>query len=292
MKKIILSVLSVLMIFSLIGCSGVLHDEKPFVPEKVTIEGGNWFYFDITVWGDNDGNSAQLIINGDDVQSPDTKLPAFEAKTGAALYFTMKKSDLKLNVSYQDDEPAYTPVPGTVRIYVYTDISAPNAYYWDGNFAGPAWPGFAMNKDGAAPVKNYDATMQIASITVTGLPTEYQSLEFYAIGDLVGGWEFKESNKGTVVGDKFTVTYSTPLSVTATGPEGSIPTKPFKVATNGWKNAITTDTAADGNVDISVLNGKKVAILGTVNGAGNFASEDEYKRAGCVWSIQVLGNIE
>lgn len=165
MKKIILSVLSVLMIFSLIGCSGVLHDEKPFVPEKVTIEGGSWFYFDITVWGDNDGNTAQLIINGDSVQSPDTKLPAFEAKTGAALYFTMKKSDLKLNVSYQDDEPAYTPVPGTVRIYVYTDLTSANAYYWDGNFAGPAWPGNAMVKMGEKSPSIYIDGCKVINIT-------------------------------------------------------------------------------------------------------------------------------
>ena len=135
--------------------------------------------------------------------------------------------------------------------------------------------------------------MQIASITVTGLPTEYQSLTLYSRGDLVGDWEPKESNKGNISGDKLTITYATPLSVSATAFVGDIPTKGFKIGTSDWKNAITNETAADANVSISVLSGKKVAIIGTVNDqkCDDFATA-EYKRVGCNWSIQVLGDIE
>ena len=53
MKKIILSVLSVLMIFGLVGCNGALHDYKD--PE--VFEGGTWYYYDIPT------DAANVIFN-------------------------------------------------------------------------------------------------------------------------------------------------------------------------------------------------------------------------------------
>ena len=300
MKKLLSVFAAAAMLFGFASCSGDLHDKEVVLPVPVTIEDASWYYYDITVYGDNT-STGNFILNGSAGQSLDTVMPSFEAKKGGVFYFTADKTKLadgkyELLTSYQEDNPAYTPVPGIVRFYIYTNESACKFYCFgnDESFAGSsAWPGLAMVKDGEVAVENYDATMQIASITVTGIPAEYQSLTLYSVGDLVGGWSFVDSNKAVISGDKLAITYATPLTVTATGPVESIPSKDFKIATDGWKNAITNETAADANVSISVLNGKKVAIIGTVNDqkCDDFATA-EYKRVGCNWSIQVLGDIE
>lgn len=182
MKKIILAALTVLMMFGLVSCSGVLHDTPVPKNEPVKIDDASWYYYDITIWGDNT-DKAQIIINdGDKLQSGDTKLPAYKASEGAVFYYTMDKANKELKVSYQKDEPEYTAKPGVVRIYVYTNITTPTAYYWDGAFAGPTWPGKAINKVGAVVVPTYDATATLASITITGLPSELNGKTVYLTG--------------------------------------------------------------------------------------------------------------
>lgn len=275
MKKIILTALTVLTIFGLVGCNGVLHDEKPFVPEKVTIEGGSWFYYDVTVWGDNDGNTAQLIINDGSVQSPDTKLPAFEAKTGAALYFTMKKADLKLNVSYQDDEPEYTPVPGTVRIYVYTDITAPNAYYWGGNFAGPNWPGFAMTKNGEVAAETYDATATLASITITGLPAELNGKTLYLTGSpMVWAAPGTSSTRSVVVADGKIALTDLGIELNVAGVNvGKIGSAEMKFAAEGWAKPEVT-AAGGSNFKVNVVDGETINLVGVYTGTKADSGDD------------------
>ena len=295
MKKLLSVFAAAAMLFGFASCSGDLHDKEVVLPVPVTIEDASWYYYDITVYGDNT-STGNFILNGSaGQQSSDTAMPSFEAKKGGVFYFTADKTKLadgkyELLTSYQEDNPAYTPVPGKVRFYIYTNETGCNFYCFgnDESFAGSAsWPGLAMVKDGEVAVENYDATMQIASITVTGIPAEYQSLTLYSVGDLVGGWSFAESNKGNISGDKLTITYATPLTVTATGPVESIPSKDFKISTDGWAKQISNSTTG-GNVSISVLNGKKVDVIGVVN--ANKSSDGQ--QIGCDWSIRVLGDIE
>lgn len=297
MKKLLTSIIAATaLLFGFVSCSGDLHDLEEPKHEPVTIADASWYYYDITVYGDNT-STGNFILNGSAGQSTDTAMPSFEAKKGGVFYFTAntanKNADKKyeLLTSYQEDNPVFTPVPGKVRFYIYTNESACNFYCFgnDDSFESMdgSWPGFAMVKDGEVAVENYDATMQIASITVTGIPAEYQSLTLYSVGDLVGGWSFAESNKSVISGDKLTITYATPLTVTATGPVESIPSKGFKIATSDWKKQIS-NSIAGGNVDISVLNGKKVDLIGVVN--ANKSSDGQ--QIGCDWSIRVLGDIE
>mgnify|MGYP007057741318 CR=1 FL=1 len=49
MKKIIFAALAVLMMFGLVGCSGVLHDVPVPKNEPVKIDDASWYYYDITV---------------------------------------------------------------------------------------------------------------------------------------------------------------------------------------------------------------------------------------------------
>jgi hypothetical protein len=156
MKKIILTALTVLMIFGLVGCSGVLHNTPAPVQEAVKIDGASWYSYDITVWGNNDPadeKPSNIIINdnGKGKQTVDTKLPAFEASKGGVAYYTLdatkplKDGKFELNVAYQDDNPAYTAKPGVLRVYVYTNLENPTIYIWDDADCpfekSSAWPG-------------------------------------------------------------------------------------------------------------------------------------------------------
>ena len=159
MKKIILTALTVLMIFGLVSCSGVLHDTPVPVNEPVKIDGASWYSIDITVWGNNsaeDAKPSNIIFNNNNngKQTVDTKLPAFEAAKGAVFYYTLdatkpnKEGKYELNVAYQDDNPAYTVKPGVVRVYVYTNMEDLTAYIWDDEDApfekSASWPGSAV----------------------------------------------------------------------------------------------------------------------------------------------------
>ena len=280
MKKIIYTLLVALMAFSFMGCP-TIEVMEPELPANAS-----WYYIDIPADAKNvifnDGTNQTADIKGIDVSS-------------GSIYYAWNSALAKDNPDHSFVfEPTDKPEGKAGRVWCYSSV-VPNCYWWDcaSEADNATWPGKPMTENGKTVAVEYKSTMQIASITVTNVPAEYQSLEMYAIGDLVGGWTFESSNKGSMSGSTFTVTYSTPLTVTTTSTEqGKIMSLPFKVATDGWKNAITTEDAADGNVDISVLNGKKVAILGTANTTGNYSSEDEYKRVGCVWSIKILGDIE
>ena len=164
MKKIILTALTVLMIFGLVGCSGVLHNTPAPVQEAVKIDGASWYSYDITVWGNNDPSDekpSNIIINdnGKGKQTVDTKLPAFEASKGGVVYYTLdatkplKDGKFELNVAYQDDNPVYTAKPGVLRVYVYTNLENPTIYIWDDADCpfekSSAWPGSPITLAGA-----------------------------------------------------------------------------------------------------------------------------------------------
>lgn len=160
MKKIILSVLSVLMIFGLIGCNGALHDYKD--PE--VFEGGTWYYYDVptdaanVVFNVAGGNQSSDIL-GIDV-------------SGGSIYYawdsTVGKDNPGNNLVF---EPGDKPAGQAGRVWCYTNAaSAPNCYWWgcaDGaNDA--AWPGKPMTKNGEAPLVEYTFTLK--AIEIVGAP--------------------------------------------------------------------------------------------------------------------------
>lgn len=144
MKKIILSVLSVLMIFGLIGCSGDLHDYKD--PE--VFEGGTWYYYDVPT------DAANVIFNvAGGNQSSDIK--GIDVSGGSIYYAwdsTVGSDNPGNNLVF---EPGDKPAGQAGRVWCYTNAaSTPNCYWWGcadaENDAG--WPGKPMTKNGEAPV--------------------------------------------------------------------------------------------------------------------------------------------
>ena len=160
MKKIILSVLSVLMIFGLIGCSGDLHDYKD--PE--VFADGTWYYYDVPV------DAANVIFNvaGGNQSSDITGINV----SGGSIYYawnsTVGSDNPGNNLVF---EPGDKPASQAGRVWVYTNASsAPNCYWWgcaneDDN---AAWPGKPMTKDGEAPLVEYTFTLD--SIEIVGSP--------------------------------------------------------------------------------------------------------------------------
>ena len=176
MKKLLISIITATaLLFGFASCSGDLHDLEVPKHEPVTIADASWYYYDITVYGDNDGNTGKFIVNGDTKQSTDTAMPAFTAKDGGAFYFTADKSKTdadgkySLLTSYQTDNPAYTAKPGTVRFYVYTNETSCNFYCFgnDDSFESMdgSWPGSAMTKIGKEDPFIYVDGCKVINIT-------------------------------------------------------------------------------------------------------------------------------
>lgn len=124
MKKLITSAVAALaLLFGFVSCSGDLHDAEMPKHEPVTIDGAAWYYYDLTVSGDNDGKSGKFILNGSSGQSVDTFMPVFDAN-GGAIYFTAdvakKDADGKYEVltSYQTDNPDYTAFIQTKKVAI------------------------------------------------------------------------------------------------------------------------------------------------------------------------------
>lgn len=298
MKKILSFLTAGLLALTMFSCSTDLHDVQPIKHEPVTIAGAKWYYYDLTVFGDNAGKAKFIVNNnGKDVQTVDTTLGDFSAKNGGALYYTVDATaatkTLACNISYQNDNPSYTAVPGVLRIYVYSNITEPTLHIWDNDdaFKGTSWPGYSFTENGKTAVATYDAKCQLVKVTVTNIPAAFEGADMYLVGAFNGwGDGFKDANKATVTSSKISLSYSTPVEISAKAVEvGKVGTSDLKFATNDWKKAITTPTAANGNFSMSVLNGKKIALVGVCN--TEFA-DGEYKRAGCDWSIQVIGDIE
>ena len=216
MKKLLISIIAATaLLFGFASCSGDLHDLEVPKHEPVTIADASWYYYDITVYGDNDGATGKLIVNGDTKQSTDTAMPAFTAKDGGVFYFTADKSKTdadgkySLLTSYQTDNPAYTAVPGTVRFYVYTNETSCNFYYWDNSnaFAGSAgWPGSAMTKDGEVAKVETTKKMSIASIRIEDLPDAFNGKELSFVGTF-NSFTNPSDYKATVSNNVFEYTF-------------------------------------------------------------------------------------
>ncbi len=277
MKKLIISAIAaVSLLFGFASCSGDLHDEEVPKHEPVTIDGAAWYYYDLTVYGDNktEGN---FILNGSVKQSVDTAMPEFTAKTGGVFYFTAdvskKDADGKytLLTSYQSDNPAYTAVPGTVRFYIYTNETSCNIYCFgnDNSFAtmDGNWPGVAMTKNGEIAKETYDAKATLKSITITGLPDELNGKEIYLTGDPVGWADpgATGSIKVTISSNKISLTdLNMELSV-ASVEVGQIGTQEMKFAAAGWSKPEVT-AAGGNNFKINVSDGAEINLVGAYTG--------------------------
>ena len=272
MKKLLISIIAATaLLFGFASCSGDLHDLEVPKHEPVTIADASWYYYDITVYGDNDGATGKLIVNGDTKQSTDTAMPAFTAKDGGVFYFTADKSKTdadgkySLLTSYQTDNPAYTAVRGTVRFYVYTNETSCNFYYWDNAnaFAGSAgWPGSAMTKDGEVAKVETTKKMSIASIRIEGLPDSFNGKELSFVGTY-NSFANPSNYKATVSGNVFEYTFASGLEISGKGPADEVTYSQIKIATSDWKLAICS--LAGENENIAIIDGaKNVVITGVV----------------------------
>ena len=285
MKKLLISIITATaLLFGFASCSGDLHDLEVPKHEPVTIADASWYYYDITVYGDNNGKTGKFIVNGDTKQSTDTAMPAFTAKDGGAFYFTADKSKTdadgkySLLTSYQTDNPAYTAKPGTVRFYVYTNETSCNFYYWNNAnaFAGSAgWPGSAMTKEGEVAKETYDASATLKSITITGLPDALNGKEVWLTGNPMG-WAkpgTEKTVKVTVSGNKISLT-GLNIELSAKGVfVGQIGSEEMKIASSDWTKPEIT-AAKGSNFKIAVIDGAEIDLVGVYTGTKGESGDD------------------
>lgn len=276
MKKLLISIITATaLLFGFASCSGDLHDLEVPKHEPVTIADASWYYYDITVYGDNDGKTGKFIVNGDSTkQSPDTAMPAFTAKDGGAFYFTADKSKLgadgkySLLTSYQTDNPAYTAKPGTVRFYVYTNETNCNFYCFgnDDSFESMdgSWPGSAMTKDGEVAKVETTKKMSIASIRIEGLPNEFNGKELSFVGTY-NSFANPSKYKAIVSDNVFEYTFDSGLEISGKGAADEVTYSEIKISTSDWKLAICSLEGK--NEKIAIIDGaENVVITGVVKG--------------------------
>jgi hypothetical protein len=132
MKKIILSVLSVLMIFGLIGCSGDLHDVVRIDPNAME---GNWFYTVVDV----SAATGPISIIFSDGTNQTNDITGVDVSSGSVAYIWSNTSkDAEVNT--RTDCPDKSALAGDGEIVVYCFSNAPkvNLWAWEGdtNFVG------------------------------------------------------------------------------------------------------------------------------------------------------------
>lgn len=274
MKKLITSAVAALaLLFGFASCSGDLHDAEMPKHEPVKIDGAAWYYYDITVYGDNDGKSGKFILNGSAGQSVDTIMPEFTAKAGAVVYFTAdvakKDADKKyeLLTSYQTDNPAYTATPGTIRFYIYTNETSPNFYCFgnDNAFAtmDGSWPGKAMTKIGAESPYIYIDGCQFINIPDTytaGVPVYF--MEGWVPGNT---WNTEATCIGVNIKSK--AIYTFPEAVKQESSELKVQVRVLADATNLWdgKNNKPNDKGDFTSVALTTLD--KAHYIWTLDGS-------------------------
>ena len=274
MKKLLTSIIAATaLLFGFVSCSGDLHDLEEPKHEPVTIADASWYYYDITVYGDNT-STGNFILNGSAGQSTDTAMPSFEAKKGGVFYFTAntanKNADKKyeLLTSYQEDNPVFTPVPGKVRFYIYTNESACNFYCFgnDDSFESMdgSWPGLAMVKDGEVAKVETTKKMSIASIRIEDLPDAFNGKELSFVGTF-NSFTNPSDYKATVSNNVFEYTFDSGLEISGKGAADEVTYSEIKIATSDWKLAICSLEGK--NEKIAIIDGaENVVITGVVKG--------------------------
>lgn len=279
MKKIILSVLSVLVIFGLIGCSGDLHDVVRIDPNAME---GNWFYTVIDV--SSIEGTIDIIFSDGANQTDDIKGVDISGGSIAYIWSNISKS---AEVNTRTDCPDKSALAGAGEIVVYCFSNAPkvNLWAWDSadtenNLTGGSWPGYEMESDTAA-------TLPIASIErieVTGLPDDLVGAELYLTGTLQpeGSWTIPGENVSLLAtitdndDGTCTLTYNVNADFDADGYQ-------FKFAAAGWLTPEVCGYNADGaaNAEVTLVAGNTV-IKGVYNPEKGCA-DDKYL---CDWSAE------
>ena len=275
MKKIILSVLSVLMIFGLVGCSGDLHDDVYVDPNAME---GNWFYTVIDVSAAE--GTINLIFNDGTNQTEDIK--GVDVSGGSVAYIWAAKSGKSpAEVSTRTDCPDKSDLGGAGKLVVYcfSNAAKVNIWAWDdaNNYSGGAWPGLEMESDTAAALP----VATISKIEVTGLPDELVGSELYLAGTINpnGGWAEPGTNEdllATIV-DAGDGTCTLTFDLNHTFDEGAYE---FKFAATGWSKPEVC--SATGNATVTLAVGNTVV-------KGTYVSTDAKDDGNvyvCTWSAE------
>ena len=276
MKKIILSVLSVLMIFGLIGCSGDLHDVVRIDPNAME---GNWYYTVVDV-SEATGPISMIFSDGTNQTSDITGV---DVSSGSVAYIWSNTSK-DAEVSTRTDCPDKSSLGGAGKVVVYCFSNAPkvNLWAWEGdtNFVGGVWPGVQMDSDTAAALP----VATISKIEVTGLPDALVGSELYLAGTINpnGGWAEPGTNEdllATIVdaGDgTCTLTFDLNHTFDVGGYE-------FKFAAAGWSTpevcGFESDTNKAVNASVTLVAGNTV-IKGVYDNVGD---DSKYR---CTWSAE------
>ncbi len=279
MKKIILSVLSVLMIFGLIGCSGDLHDVVRIDPNAME---GNWYYTVIDV--SSVPGTIDIIFSDGTNQTDDIK--GVDVSSGSVAYIWSNTSK-SAEVSTRTDCPDKSALAGAGEIVVYCFSNAPkvNLWAWDSadtenNLTGGVWPGAQMDSDTAAALP----VATISKIEVTGLPADLATAELYLAGTINpnGGWAepgtkpellatIEDAGDGTC-----TLTFDLNHTFDVGGYE-------FKFAAAGWSTpevcGFNSDTNEAVNASVTLVAGNTV-IKGVYDNVGD---DSKYR---CTWSAE------
>ena len=280
MKKIILSVLSVLMIFGLIGCSGDLHDVVRIDPNAME---GNWYYTVVDV-SEATGPISMIFSDGTN-QTND--ITGVDVSSGSVAYIWSNTSK-DAEVSTRTDCPDKSSLGGAGKVVVYCFSNAPkvNLWAWEGdtNFVGGVWPGVQMDSDTAAALP----VATISKIEVTGLPADLADAELYLAGTINpnGGWAepgtkpellatIEDAGDGTC-----TLTFDLNHTFDVGGYE-------FKFASAGW--AKPEVCGAEGNAKVTLAAGNTI-IKGVYVSSNEVTGQGEAKDNGmqyiCNWSAE------
>lgn len=147
MKKIILTALTVLMIFGLVGCNGVLHDfvDPPAPP-------GNWYYVDVPTDTKNiiinfDSTDTNIDADGNGiVQSADIEVDVSEGSVYYTFYADVKEKAAGQYVKATEN----LPESKAGRVWVFAEKADIRVYYWGGS-EDASWPGVGLTKEGETP---------------------------------------------------------------------------------------------------------------------------------------------
>lgn len=276
MKKIILSVLSVLMIFGLIGCSGDLHDVVRIDPNAMK---GNWYYTVVDVSAAT-GPISMIFSDGTNQTSDITGV---DVSSGSVAYIWSNTSK-DAEVSTRTDCPDKSSLGGAGKVVVYCFSNAPkvNLWAWEGdtNFVGGVWPGVQMDSDTAAALP----VATISKIEVTGLPDTLVGTELYLAGTLQteGSWTTPGDNASLLatITDNSDGTCTLSFDLNHTFDAGGYQ---FKFAAAGWSTPEVCGYNADGaaNAEVTLVAGNTV-IKGVYNPEKGCA-DDKYL---CDWSAE------
>ncbi|ULQ60874.1 hypothetical protein K7I13_06310 [Brucepastera parasyntrophica] len=178
MKKIMTFLLAGLLLVSLIGCSGDLHDSNEHT--GTTGDWGYWWSIAIDTTGVAADGTVSVIFKNDNKQSSDI--------TGAPLtgsvYYEFDSGTGTVIPNTRGDNPASTAGAGELFVAVYTQLNPVHLHAWgsDGYPITGAWASAPLMTSSAPPPDLDNYTMVIKVINATGGATVF-------LNGTVWGWD-------------------------------------------------------------------------------------------------------